>query len=137
MSGATNTEIVQQTFASFLRGDVESVVNALADDVEWHAVYGAASYVPTGGLRRGKAQVQKFFSDLAAAISFDAFEPREYIAQGDKVAVLGHYRGTARPTGRPVQSDWVMVFTLRDGKVTRFREYTDSAAVNAAYRQDK
>lgn len=47
--------------------------------------------------------------------------------------VIGHYAGTAVPTGRTVQSDWVMVYTLKNGKVVQFREYVDSAAVNAAY----
>jgi ketosteroid isomerase-like protein len=30
-------------------------------------------------------------------------------------------------------SDWVMVFTLRNGKVVSFQEFTDSAAIDRAY----
>jgi hypothetical protein len=70
---------------------------------------------------------------LAETVAFERFEPREFIAQRDRVAVLGHYKGTALSTGRSVESDWVMVFTRRDGKVVQFREYADSAAINAAY----
>lgn len=133
MSEQTNTQIVQEAYASFGRGDIAGVVSRLADDVDWQAVYGAASYVPTAGRRVGKAAVGEFFTTLSKTMTFSKFEPREFIAQGDKVVALGHYEGTAMPTGRTVNSDWVMVFTLRNGKVIHFREYTDSAAVNAAY----
>jgi uncharacterized protein len=133
MTEQTNTQIVQQAYASFGRGDIAGVLATLADDVDWQSVYGAAPYVPTSGRRQGKAAVTDFFTALPKAIAFDKFEPREFIAQGDKVAVIGHYEGTAVPTGRKVQSDWVMVFTLKNGKVVQFREYVDSAAINAAY----
>ena len=83
--------------------------------------------------RVGKAAVAEFFTTLSKSLAFSRFEPREYIAQDDKVVALGHYEGTALPTGRTVNSDWVMVFTLRNGKVIQFREYADSAGVNAAY----
>jgi ketosteroid isomerase-like protein len=60
-------------------------------------------------------------------------QPREFVAQGDKVVAIGHYRATAKATGRTFDSAFVMVFTLREGKVVAFREFTDSAAVNAAF----
>jgi ketosteroid isomerase-like protein len=129
----TNTQIVQEAYACFARGDIPGVLSRLADDVDWQAVYGVAPYVPTGGRRAGKAAVAEFFTTLSKSIAFSRFEPREYIAQDDKVVVLGHYEGTALPTGRTVSSDWVMIFTLRNGTVIHFREYADSAGVNAAY----
>jgi ketosteroid isomerase-like protein len=39
------------------------------------------------------------------------------------------------PTGRGFESDFAMVFTLRDGKVAQFQEFSDSGAINAAYDQ--
>src|SRR5262245_61102542 len=128
MTEPTNTQIVQDAYASFGRGDIASVLSRLADDVDWQPVYGAASYVPTAGRRAGKAAVAEFFTTLSKAISFSLFEPREFIAEGDRVTVLGRSEGTALPTGRAVKTDWVMIFTLRNGKVTHFREFADSAA---------
>ena len=72
-----------------------------------------------------------------ASIQFQSFEPREFIAQGDKVAVLGHYVGRAKPTGRSFETDWVMIFTLRNGLVTRFIEFADSAGINEAFAAGK
>src|SRR5215211_4342376 len=44
------------------------------------------------GLRQGKAAVAKFFEQVNETTSFQQFEPREYVAQGDTVVALGHYR---------------------------------------------
>ena len=132
MQEAQNTKVVQDAYAAFGRGDVEGILDRLDDDVVWRGVYGAGPHVPTAGERRGKAQVAEFFKQVAQNVNFSLFEPKEFIATGDKVVALGHYTATT-PIGKAFDSDFAMVFTLRNGKVTEFQEFTDSAAVNAAY----
>jgi ketosteroid isomerase-like protein len=132
MQEAQNTKVVQDAYAAFGRGDVEGILDRLDDDVVWRGVYGAGPHVPTAGERRGKAQVAEFFKQVAQNVSFSRFEPTEFIASGSKVVALGHYAATT-PVGKAFDSDFAMVFTLRNGKVTEFQEFTDSAAVNAAY----
>lgn len=58
----------------------------------------------------------------------------EFTAQGNRVVVEGRNRGTARTTGRTYEHDWVLIFTLDDGKVVRFRHYYDTADVSAAFK---
>ena len=70
---------------------------------------------------------------MAATADFKRFEPRDFFADGDKVVVLGFYESVIKTTGRTFAAEWVMVFTLRDGKVARFREFTDTVALSAAY----
>ncbi len=89
----------------------------------------ARSGVPTCGTRHGKKEVAEFFGLVAQTWQFHAFEPREYISSDGQVAVLGSYDATAIPTGRRVASEWVMVWTIRNGKVARFQEHTDTAAL--------
>jgi uncharacterized protein len=132
MQEADNTRVIQDAYAAFGRGDVPAILNLLDDSVTWKPVTGAASYVPTAGDRHGKASVGEFFAILAKNVQFERFEPREFVAERDKVVALGSYKGKA-PDGRFFESDWVMVFTLRNGKVADFQEFCDSAAVNAAY----
>ena len=89
--------------------------------------------MPTAGERHGKAEVGEFFKLVAQHINFSSFEPKEFIATGDKVVALGHYVPMT-PICKAFDSDFAMVFTLRGGKVTEFQEFTDSAAIeNAAY----
>lgn len=132
MQETQNTKVVQDAYAAFNRGDVQGILDRLDDSIVWRAVYGAGPHVPTSGERRGKAQVGEFFKQVAQNVNFSRFEPREFIATGDKVVALGHYTATT-PIGKKFDSDFAMVFTLRNGKVTAFQEFTDSAAVNAAY----
>ncbi len=132
MQEAQNTKVVQEAYAAFGRGDVQGILDRLTDDVIWKGVYGAAAYVPTSGERRGKAAVATFFKQLAESVKFSKFEPKEFVATGDKVVALGSYTATTS-TGKGFDSDFSMVFTFRDGKVSHFQEFTDSAAINVAY----
>jgi hypothetical protein len=133
MSESRNVQTVKDAYAAFMRGDINGVLATVDDNVEWHAIKGAEGVAPHAGARRGRAQVADFFAKLGASTEFSRFEPREFIAQGDHVVVIGEYAATVKATGRSVVSDWVMVFTVRDGKLVRFREWTDSAQLVRAY----
>lgn len=130
---AANTQVVQDAYAAFGRGDIPALLGNMSDDIHWRAVIGAAKHVPFSGERRGKAQVAEFFKRVAESEDFEQFEPREFVAQGDTVVAVGHYRAKAKKSGKVFDSDFAMVFTLRGGKVVAFREFTDSAALNAAF----
>ena len=130
-----NTQVVQNAYAAFARGDVQDILDSLTDDIDWKPVYGAGPHVPMAGHRSGKDAVREFFKLVAEHMHFYTFEPREFIAQGEKVVTLGHYVGKSGTTGKPFASDFAMVFTLHHGKVVRFQEFTDSAQLNAAYQK--
>src|SRR4051812_22688746 len=112
-----NVHAVQAIFAAFGQGDIPAVLAALSEDVEWEI--SAPPAAPYGGLRRGRQQVRESFQQLGATMEFEAFEPREFIAQGDTVVVLGRERVRARSTGKSAENPWAMAFTLREGQVIR------------------
>ncbi len=132
MQEAQNVTVVQEAYAAFGRGDVQGILDRLDDGIVWKGVYGAAAHVPTAGERRGKAAVKEFFGLVASTVKFSRFEPKEFVASGDKVIALGHYTAETS-VGGTFDSDFAMIFTMRDGKVTQFQEFTNSAAINAAY----
>lgn len=132
MSEQENVQIVQQIYAAFGRGDISAILNALTDDFEWQIPVPAD--VPWAGTHRGREQVARVFAVIGETIDFHQFEPREFIAQGDKVVVLGYERYRVKSTGRTVENDWTNVWTLREGKPARIREYNDTAAIVAAFR---
>jgi ketosteroid isomerase-like protein len=134
MGESDNVGVVQAAYAAFGRGDIGAVVDLTAEDVEWEGVRSPLTEgLPFGGLHRGKDGVRRFFAALGENVEFQSFRPKDFIAQGDRVVALGDYEARARKTGRGYRADWAMVFTLRGGKVTRFQEYTDTAAVLAAF----
>jgi ketosteroid isomerase-like protein len=131
MSAEQNTRLVEDVYASYQRGDIAALLNQLTEDVSWF-VPGPKEVVPFLGQRQGKDQVKQFFLLLADSQEPEQFEPRELIAQGDQVVSLGHYRWRVKSTGRKFEADFAHVFTVRNGKVAQFHEYTDTlAAVNA------
>src|SRR5678815_2962055 len=111
MSEAQNTKVVQDAYAAFGRGDIPALLSHMTDDIRWQPVIGTARHVPFSGERIGKAGVAEFFKVVAETEDFEQFEPREFVAQGDKVVALGHYRAVTKTTGKAFGADFVMVFT--------------------------
>ncbi len=132
MSNA-NVALVQSLYAAFQRGDIAPIIAALAQDVRWEVIGRPEDY-PIFGRRKGPAAVQEFFRLLAELQEASDFSPREFHAAGEKVFVLGHYSWKIRKTGRSVASDWMHVFTVKDGNVTAFQEFTDTAQFTESYR---
>src|SRR5258708_4485977 len=131
MRSLDNTAIVQSMYEAFGRGDVQVILDALSADVNW-VVQGPAS-VPLFGPRKGPAGVAGFFQVIGRYLRIDRFEPREFLAVGNRVVVLGHEAGRVAATGSHFEGDWVHVFTFHNGKVVDFREFSDTAALTAAF----
>jgi len=68
------------------------------------------------GTYEGPVSVTDFFQDLYANLEIEAFEPREFVAEDDRVLVIGRSRGQVKSTGRTFDNSWVMAFGVRDGK---------------------
>jgi len=132
MSEQDNTAIVKRIYEAFGRGDIEAILTNLADDVEW-IVSGRQDGIPYAGTFHSPTGARDFFSLLGESISYDRFEPRRFVAEGDQVAVFGYYHGQVNTNSQPVETNWAMEWTLTDGKVTRFTAYDDTAAVAAAF----
>jgi len=129
-----NRQIVQSAYAAFGRGDIPGVLATLDPNIEWEAVTGAdPAVVPTAGVRRGVDAVGGFFKTLGDTMVFEQFEPREFIAEGEQVACIGYYKARVKKTGGMMATSWIMVFTLRNGRIVRFREWSDSAQINRAF----
>lgn len=127
-----NLRVIHQAYAAFGRGDVPGVLAVLTDDVEW-STPGPPDVVPYAGSRTGQEQVAGYFEAFGGAVEVSEFEPERFFAEEDMVVVLGHYAFRVKSTGKTVDTDWVHAFTLRDGKIARFRGYEDSAAAAAAF----
>jgi ketosteroid isomerase-like protein len=112
-----------------------ALAEAMADDIEWIDP-GDPDENPLAGTFRGKEEVLGWFGKLGEHVDFSTFEPRDFIAQDDKVVSLVRVEATVRSTGRSMVQDEAHVWTFRDGKVVRFQIYLDTAAAAAAYRAD-
>jgi len=128
--------VVQGVLGDFGRGDIASLVERVDDAVVWRTPF-PTDVLPHGGTKHGKAGVTEFFTQLAQEVTWTRFDVRQFVAGGERVAVIGSYAGTSLVTGKPYAEDFVFVFTVRDGKVVALDEYTNPSAMARAATPDR
>ena len=128
-----NMDLVRSGYEKFGKGDIQGLLGLFSDDIDWSTPH--LENAPYGGRVLGLKAVGEFFQKLGETEEFAYFEPTEFIAQGDRVVVLGRCKATVRSTDRSFEIDWVHIFTVHDGKVTNFTEHFDSALVNKAFQR--
>jgi ketosteroid isomerase-like protein len=128
----SNIEILKDTYAAFGRGDVAAILRDVDPNIEWDVA--GPKEIPWAGSSRGHDGVTKFFATIDAEAEVQSFEPQNFIADGDKVVVLGSEKIRSKRTGRTYEANWAHVFTVVGGKIVKFREYTDTSAIASAFR---
>jgi len=137
MNEQENVALVKRALAAFGGGDLQTFLNFFSDDAELHHPMSTVIW-PWAGTQHGHARIEEAAAGVTAVLEFEQFEPREFIAQGNKVVVLVFERVRSKATGRVVDNDYVHVYTVRDGKIVQFYVYEDTAPVIAAIRdQDR
>jgi len=125
MSTQENVQIAKDTFAAIGRGDMQGLLALFAEGIEWII----PGEWPLAGTHRGHAGVADLFQKAFERMELSFSEPREFVAQGDRVLVVGFSSGRVKATNRTFEDHWVFDFTVRNGKVTNIREYIDTLAV--------
>ena len=132
MSTEKNVQTVKDFFAAIGRGDREGLLALVAADIEW--IIPGEDW-PLAGTRHGHAGLADLL-ETASKTMETTTEPREYVAQGDRVLVIGFAKGKVKATNRTFEDDWVFAVTVRNGKVTNIREYIDTQALARASQMD-
>ena len=118
-----NVQLMEQLYDAFGRGDVPTVLGAFDQRIEWTSTEGS----PYPGTFIGpQAVLDGVFMRLGTEWEGFRIEIGEYIDGGDQVVALGRYSGTYRGTGRSMNAAFAHVWTLRDGRIVRYRQYVDS-----------
>jgi len=127
-----NIQIIKNIYDAVGDGDVDAILDRVADDVDW-AADAAGNAAPWYGQRIGKAGVASFFSDINSSIEISAFIPRSFAAGDDDVHLLVDWTFQPIATGREVSMTMHHYWRLRDGKVQQFRGSEDSAVTAEAF----
>jgi uncharacterized protein len=133
MNTQENVEIVKNFFAAMGSGDKQGLLALAAEKIEW--IIPGEDW-PLAGTHRGHAEMtgllQRAFDMLETAYP----TPPEFVAQGDRVLVVGVATGKIKATNKPFKDDWVFDITVRNGKLTRIQEYIDTQALARASQKD-
>ena len=132
MSIEKNIQTVKDFFAAIGRGDKEGLAALVSDDIEW--IIPGEDW-PLVGTRHGHAGLADLLETASRSIETST-EPREFVAQGDRVLVVGFARGKIKATNKTFEDDWIFAITVRDGRLTNIREYVDTQALARASQRD-
>ena len=128
-----NVRIVKDFFAAIGSGDKEGLLALVAEDMEW--IIPGEGW-PLAGTHRGHAELTAVLNKASEEVETQYPKPPEFVAQGDRVMVVGVATGKIKATNRPFKDAWVFDITVRDGKVARIQEYIDTQALARASRTD-
>jgi ketosteroid isomerase-like protein len=126
-----NVTTVRDAAAAFNRGDLDAWLEYWTDDIDYRAIEGALDdHGPIEGKDAMRAHMQDWID------TFDDFktEAVEWIDAGDdRVIAMLHASGRAKLSGIETDVTYAVVYTIRDGKIARGREYwTKEEALEAA-----
>ena len=129
MSIEKNVEIVKNFLAALGRRDKEGLLASVAEEIEW--IIPGKDW-PLAGTHRGHAELQNLLQKANKTVETSYPNPPEFIAQGDRVLVVGFATGRIKATNRTFEDRWVFDITVRNGKLTNIREYIDTQALARA-----
>lgn len=132
MSIEKNIQTVKDFLAAIGRGDRAAMLALAAEDIVW--IIPGKDW-PLAGTRHGHAGLADLLETASKSIETST-EPREFVAQGDRVLVAGFARGKIIATKKTFEDDWVFAITVRDGRLTSIREYIDTQALARAAQMD-
>ncbi len=130
-----NIQLVKDVFAAIGKGDINYVLNQLANDIDWQspATGSTSGAIPWARPRYSREEVGAFFKELLEKVKLVEMKPITYTAQDDRVIVEGYTHGIVNSTGREYTSNWLMAITVENGKCIRMRHYYDTADVSKAF----
>jgi ketosteroid isomerase-like protein len=125
-----NVEIVNALYGAFGRGGFDAAADFWDPSMDYRAIEGA---VDDAGLLQGLEAYGRYIEDWVQAFDELRVEPEELIDAGDQVVVVVHLIGRMKASDAEVDMRLGIVYTVRDGKIVRGREYaTPAEALKAA-----
>ena len=122
----SNMDVIKSLYDAFKDKDWDRFGELSDPNLEWIQNEG----FPKGKHSRGyKEVVKNVFDVFAEDWESWSFEVREYLDAGNTIIVLGAYTGTHKKTGKSFEAAAAHVFELKDCRVRRFRQYTDTAQI--------
>jgi ketosteroid isomerase-like protein len=125
-SAVSNKDIVRSLYEAFGKGDPATVLAAFHANIVWNEAENH-TFADGNPYKGANAILNGVFMRLAMEWEGFRVVPDQYTAEEARVIVEGRYAGKCKATGASIDAQFVHVWTLEGGKVTRFQQYTDTA----------
>jgi ketosteroid isomerase-like protein len=133
MSTQENVQVVKDFVAAMGRGDKQRLLALSAEDIQW--IIPGQGW-PLAGTHRGHAALADLLQKASQEVEMTYPKPPEFVAQADRVLVVGVATGKIKATNKSFEDHWVFDITVRNGKLTNVREYIDTQALALASEMD-
>ena len=120
-----NVAVVRGLYEAFGRGDVPAVLGQMDQGIEWNEAENFI-YADRNPYMGPQAVLEGVFIRLGSEWEGFTVTPEEWLDAGDRIVVLGTYSGTHKATGRQVRAQFAHIWSVREGSVVRFQQYTDT-----------
>lgn len=126
----TNKQLLRHVYAEISKGNVQPLLDSLADDVEWTII---GSTVLSGTSRGKQEVIDKLLKPIRARLADGpiVFQPERFIAEGEYVVMQARGRATAR-NGKPYNNTYCIVCRIVDGKLKEMIDYVDTELITTA-----
>lgn len=123
----TDGELIRGLYDAFATGNVPAVLGAFDQNIEWNEAEG---FMYGGTYTGPNAVVENVFMKLATEWEGFTVTPNKVVDGGDgNVISTGTYSGKYLGTGKSINVPFAHEWELRDGKIVRFRQHTDTAVI--------
>jgi uncharacterized protein len=133
MSTEANVQIVKDFFTAMGSYNEHDLLALAAEDIEW--IIPGEGW-PLAGTHRGHAELAAVLKKASKEVEMKYPKPPEFVAQGDRVMVVGVATGKIYATNKPYKDEWVFDISVRHGKVAHIQEYIDTQALARASQMD-
>lgn len=120
-----NVAVIRAAYDAFARGDGAAVLAAMDPDIVWNEAENFP-YADRNPYHGPMAVAEGVFGRIGAEWDHFSLSIEAVLDAGENVVALGRYRGRYKATGKPLDAQFAHVWWLRDGRVVRFQQYTDT-----------
>ena len=130
-----NIAVVKRIYECFDTGDIDGLLDCVTEDISFDHRGDENPESPINKLFEGKSGLQEFFDTLLGTQDVLDHDVHEFFTSGDKVAVVGFYKGHVKETGKTFSSNWAQVWTIEEGLAKAWKIYWNFMAEALAYQQ--
>src|SRR5690349_6138556 len=132
-----NKETVLALYSELKKGNIPGILECVKDNVEWTTT-GNPQEIPFAGVRYGKEGVRSFLKQYSDTLELQKLEPeRFYELEEENIVVdCGRTEATNKLTGKKLDNKWVHIWQFEDGKIIKYTNYIDTAAVAECFRKE-
>lgn len=127
----TPESLIRYLYQCYREGRLGDFAQFIDPECEW-VFPGDPRVLPWAGTFRGQ-EIFEFARRIVGSIRYEQFQDEAYYPSGDHVVVILRERCRVLATNRTFENQIAALATVRDGRLVRYVEYSDTGAMERAF----